>query len=106
MENFSVLSHFEKRDCKQNAVFAYNRVFSNIPTAVLAFAQKIHRLVDFLARGSLVDAYVADAAQQREIDGAGGVLLVVSHQVEQLGVVVASDAKRAVILADERGSLS
>ena len=54
----------------------------------------------------MVDADVAYIAEEGEVDDAGSVLLVVGHQFEKSGVVVAGDGERAVVFLDETHALT
>ena len=60
----------------------------------LSFAQEIKGFLDFFVRGGLVEANVAD------------VFLVVLHQANQFGVVVAGDGHTAVVFTDELHGLA
>ncbi len=71
----------------------------------LSFAVEVEGFADFILGGGLVDADVADAAQEGEVDGVARVLLVVVHQLDEAGVVVAGDGHAAVVLADEADGL-
>ena len=70
-----------------------------------ALSVKVECLVYLFLCGRLVDADVTDAAQQREVDDAGRILLVVRHQFQEGGVVVAGNLHLAVMLLDEGDGL-
>ena len=67
----------------------------------IALSDEVERFTYLLVGGSLVDAYVADVVEQGEVDYARRVLLVVAHEVEQSGVVVARELRLSVVLAYE-----
>ena len=54
---------------------------------------------DYRSYEKAIDAYVADVVEQCEVDGVRRVLLVVAHEVEQGGVVVACERHCTVVLA-------
>ena len=70
-----------------------------------AFPIEIERLIDFFLCGCLVDADVSDTSQQREIDGASHILLVVRHQLQQGGIVITDDGHHPIVLFDESHGL-
>ena len=72
----------------------------------VALTEEVECLLDFLGGGSLVDADVTDAAQEREVDDAVLILLVVVHQLYQLRIVIASDRQCAIVVLDELHRLS
>ena len=56
--------------------------------------------------GRLVDADVTNVAQEGKVDGGGRqVLLVVGHQFQQTGVVLAGDGQSTVVVEDEADGL-
>lgn len=67
----------------------------------IALSDEVERFTYLLVGGSLVDAYVADVVEQGEVDYARRVFLVVAHEVEQSGVVVARELRLSVVLAYE-----
>ena len=67
----------------------------------LSFAEEVESLLYFFFVSSLVDAYVADIAQECEVDDARRILLVVVHQFDECRVVVACDVDSAVVFAYE-----
>ena len=66
-----------------------------------AFAEKVEGFFYFLRCGRLIDTYVADVCEQREVDFGCSVLLVVPHQVDEGVVMVAGNVQCAVVFADE-----
>lgn len=59
-----------------------------------------------LLGGRLVDADVTYVAQEGEVDGGGcQVLLVVGHQFQQTGIVLAGDGQSTVVVEDEADGL-
>ena len=83
------------------SVLPFSCVKRNSLQALLAFAVEVEGFLDFGLGGSLVDADVADGAQKGEVDGVAFVLLVVVHQLQQAGVVVAGDGHAPVVLENE-----
>ena len=71
-----------------------------------ALAIEVEGLVNLFLRGGLVDQDVADTTEQGEIDAARRVLLVMRHELEQGGVVIASDGHATVVFADETDGLA
>ena len=67
----------------------------------LPFPQEVEHPGYLVLRGLLVDADVADAGQQREVDDARLVLLVVRHEGVELVVLLAVEREDSVVLADE-----
>ena len=63
--------------------------------------KEVQGFLDFVFGGGLVDADVADVAQEGEVDGGADVLLVVVHQFQQTGIVVTGDGHLAIVLANE-----
>ena len=72
----------------------------------LSFAQEIKGFLDFFVRGGLVEANVADVGQKGEANGVADVFLVVLHQANQFGVVVAGDGQTSVVFTDELHGLA
>ena len=72
----------------------------------LSFSQEIEGFADFFVRGGLVESDVADVGQEGETDGVADVFLVVLHQADEFGIVVASDGWTAVVFADELHGLA
>ena len=70
-----------------------------------ALAIEVEGFVDLFLRGGLVDSDVADATEQGEVDAARRVLLVMRHELEQGGVVIAGDGHTAVVFTDETDGL-
>ena len=70
-----------------------------------ALSVEVECLEYFFFCGRLVDADVSDTSKQREVDDARGVLLVVSHELEEIGVVVAGDGHLTIVLFDEADRL-
>ena len=71
-----------------------------------ALTIEVEGFVDFLLRGCLVDADVADATEQSKVDASCRVLLVMGHEFEQGGVVIAGDGHAAVVFTDETDGLA
>ena len=71
-----------------------------------ALTIEVEGFVYFFLRGSLVDADVADATEQSEVDAARRVLLVMRHEFEKDGVVIAGDGHTTVVFADETDGLA
>ncbi len=71
-----------------------------------ALAIEVEGLVDLFLRGGLVDQDVADTTEQGEVDAARRVLLVMRHELEQGGIVIAGDGHAAVVFADETDGLA
>ena len=71
-----------------------------------ALAIEVEGLVNLFLRGGLVDQDVADTTEQGEIDAARRVLLVMRHELEQGGVVIAGDGHATVVFADETDGLA
>ena len=67
---------------------------------LLSFAQEVERLKYLFLRGSLVDTYIANVAQEGEVDVVGRVLLIVLHEGEQCIVVVARDGQLRIMGVD------
>lgn len=66
-----------------------------------SFPEEVERfLVEFVG-GCLVDAYITDTGQEREVDRGARILLVVVHEFDELVVVLTTKVKRAIVLADE-----
>ena len=63
--------------------------------------EEVEGVLDVGVGGRLVDEHLADVGEEGEIDGVADVLLVVAHQLEEGGVGLALDGRRAVDLADE-----
>ena len=72
----------------------------------LPFAIEVESFLDFVFCGCLVDADVADVAQEGEVDGGADVFLVVVHEFQDTGIVVAGDGHATVVLADEGNGLT
>ena len=67
---------------------------SRYKNLTLPFAIEVEGFLDFLLCSCLVDADVADVAQEGEVDGGADVLLVVVHQLhESRGQVLIPKAK-------------
>ena len=66
----------------------------------LALSQEVERLKYLFLRGCLVDTYVANVAQEGEVDVVGRVLFVVLHEGEQGFVVVARDGELRIMGVD------
>lgn len=71
-----------------------------------ALTIEVEGFVYFFLRGSLVDADVADATEQSEVDAARRVLLVMRHEFEKDGVVIAGDGHATVVFVDETDGLA
>ena len=71
-----------------------------------ALTIEVEGFVYFFLRGSLVDADVADATEQSEVDAARRVLLVMRHEFEKDGVVIAGDGHTTVVFVDETDGLA
>ena len=71
-----------------------------------ALTIEIDGFVDFILCGRLVDADVADAPEQGEVDAARCVLLVMRHEFEEGGVVIAGDGHATVVFTDETDGLA
>ena len=71
-----------------------------------ALAIEVEGLVNLFLRGGLVDQDVADTTEQGEIDAARRVLLVMRHELEQGGVVIAGDGHATVVFADKTDGLA
>ena len=67
---------------------------------VSPLADEVQCLLNQFDTGCLVDADGADIAQQGEIDAAGDVLLVVAHQLQKCGIVIASECRATVVFVD------
>ena len=67
----------------------------------LSLAEEIEGFAKLLVGGCLVDQHIANGVEQGEIDDTRHVLLVVAHEVEQSGVVVARELRLSVVLAYE-----
>ena len=55
------------------------------------FPEEIEGFLDIPLGGCLVDADVTDVSQQGEVDGVALVFLVVGHQFDEGGIIVAGD---------------
>ena len=68
-------------------------------------AIEVEHVEDLVFRGLLVDAYVADAGQQGEVDVAVLVLLVVGHEFKKAFILFAVEYVHAVVFFDELDGL-
>ena len=73
--------------------------------ATHGLAIEVEHVEDLVFRGLLVDAYVADAGQQGEVDVAVLVLLVVGHEFKKAFILFAVEYVHAVVLFDELDGL-
>ena len=64
------------------------------------FAIEVESLLDFLVGGRLVNADVTNGSEEGEVDVAADILLVVAHELQQTGIVVAGDGHASVVLLD------
>ena len=69
--------------------------------ASLHFTEEVECFANLFVGGRLVELQLTDVGEQCEVDGAGGVLLVVRHQTEQRGIVVAGDGRSSIMFAHE-----
>lgn len=72
---------------------------------MLPFPEEVESFLDELGGGCLVDAYVTDVCQEREVDCSTRVLLVVVHEFDEPVVVIATEVKRTVVFTDEQHGL-
>ena len=69
-----------------------------LPPFLLSLAIEVECVLDVFFRRRLVNANVANVAQEGEIDVVPCVLLVVMHEGYQVGIVVARDSHASVVL--------
>ena len=71
-------------------------------TAGSALAHKVEHVAKQCLVGVAVEAYLAHFGEEREVDIAAGVFLVVPHELAEPAVMFAGEVGAAVVLVDER----
>ena len=65
---------------------------------LFSFPIEVEGIFDFFFSGSLVDFDFTDTGEESEVDGACHIFLVVMHEFNEFGIIVAGEMECAVVL--------
>ena len=68
---------------------------------LLVLSIEVEGFFDLLLSGCLVDTQITNVGQEGEVDGAALILLIVMHQLQQVGIVITGDGHTAIVLFDK-----